>query len=104
MPEQRLIDVNNPELYNKSYVPIDYAGVEEYPLSVEWDDIKNAPAIDAVPVVRCSQCENWQRDWVCQRGNTGDHYCAVLDNVFSPDFYCKFGKTMNGKDIDAPTK
>ena len=58
--------------------------------------IDDAPTIDAVEVVRCRECEDWQRDWVCKRGEDGDHYCAVLDNVFPPDFYCKFGTKMDG--------
>ena len=46
----RLIDADAPELYDKAYVPQDWSGIESYPVMIEWEDIKNAPTVDAVPV------------------------------------------------------
>ena len=62
--------------------------------------ISMAPSVGAVEVVRCRECEHWQREWVCTRGNLGDHYCAMIDLVTSPDFYCKCGARMDAKEVD----
>lgn len=47
----RLIDIDDPALFEKVYCPSDNAGIEEYPRMIEWADLKNAPTIEAAPVV-----------------------------------------------------
>ena len=44
----RLIDIEDPALFDKVYIPSDNAGIEEYPRMIEWVDLKAAPTVDAV--------------------------------------------------------
>lgn len=46
--------------------------------------VSEAPTIDAVPVIRCSDCKHAQRR---------DHgtYCGVHYDINSPDYYCADG-------------
>ena len=48
--------------------------------------ISNAPAVDAVPVVRCPQCEHHEDNWY--------HFCNKWEHVLPDDseFFCAFGK------------
>jgi hypothetical protein len=60
--------------------------------------IWNAPTIDAVPVVRCRACKNWDLDWSSNR-DPDLHYCWMIDSFTDDKFYCKDGdrRTNNGK-------
>lgn len=59
------------------------------------DDILSAPTIDAVPVVRCKDCEHWNEDalacdtlpWV----NSSEHA-----NWYADDF-CSYGERKEGE-------
>lgn len=48
--------------------------------------IYNAPAIDAVPVVRCPKCEHYE--------DNGYHFCNKWEHFLPDDseFFCAFGK------------
>ena len=46
--------------------------------------IDNAPAIDAVPVVRCKDCR-----W---RDAEEKHHCIDINRVFDPMDFCSFGE------------
>ena len=47
--------------------------------------INNAPTVDAVPVVRCTDCWFYQDDFTCGwNGSTG----------WAPDDYCSHGERM----------
>lgn len=68
----RLINTDAPELFKKCYCPQDWSGNDNYPLMIEWSDVKAAPAVDAEPVrhgrwirqdntftrYMCSECES----------------------------------------------
>ena len=57
--------------------------------------IKTAPTVDAVPVVRCFECENHYEF-------NGEHYCKFW-RMYCPDdsdFFCKAGKRKEGADND----
>lgn len=60
--------------------------------------IWNARTIDAVPVVRCGACTNWDLDWSSTR-NPDLHYCWMIDLFTDGKFYCKDGnrRTNDGK-------
>ena len=45
--------------------------------------IQNAPAVDAVKVVRCEEC------W---RYNAEYRFCALNDSDFMPDDFCSYGE------------
>ena len=62
---------------------------QAYPLTgVPLERIKNAPTIDAVPVVRCRECVS--------RGNSSNFpamiYCKRLYCYKSPEGYCDEGQ------------
>ena len=56
--------------------------------------IKTAPTVDAVPVVRCSNCIHWVTD------DFGNRVCALFDVANSngepvstkPDDFCSYGE------------
>lgn len=50
----------------------------------------NAPTIDAVSVVRCDACKNWDLDWSSTR-DPDLHYCWMIDLFTDGKFYCKDG-------------
>ncbi len=56
------------------------------------DKICNAPIVDAVPVVRCEDCENWDKDSYYLNRDEADCYCIMVDHRTTPDFYCGDGK------------
>lgn len=61
----------------------------------EWVD--RQPAIDAVPVVRCRECANWETDWT-PNGGGEKHFCPLIGLTRPPDWYCADGerKEENG--------
>ena len=50
------------------------------------------PTIDAVPVVRCKDCQGWQTDWIPVYANDGEHYCPHIDRCTGPDWFCADGE------------
>lgn len=48
--------------------------------------IRNAPTIDAVPVVRCENCRWWYGETEKQRP------CTKHNTYFEPDDYCSYGE------------
>lgn len=50
--------------------------------------IAEAPAVDAVEVVRCRDCKHGQRPTVCER----------LGTVVKPNDFCSYGRKMVKKD------
>ena len=62
--------------------------------------IEQAPTVDAVPVVRCSNCIHWVTD------DLGNHVCSVFDIANSygepvmtkPDDFCSYGERKEGAD------
>lgn len=43
---------------------------------------------DVVEVVRCKDCENWDRHWISSLFFENVHYCAFIDGPCSAGFYC----------------
>lgn len=62
--------------------------------------VNDAPTVDAVPVVRCSNCIHWVTD------DLGNHVCSVFDIANSygepvatkPDDFCSYGERKGGAD------
>lgn len=48
-----------------------------------------APLKDAVLVVRCKDCKNWDRTWKSGRPNY--HYCPITDGIHNGFWYCADG-------------
>lgn len=63
MPEQKFLDWMNAEVSE----PI----------------LKSLPAVDAVPVVRCRDCNEYQQNF---------HWCKLHDGEMQPTDYCSYGE------------
>lgn len=84
MIKMRLIDVDDPKLYEKVYCPQDWGGIEEYPLVIEWEDLLDAPAVDAEFV----RYEHWDENGRCTGcGNHAPFWCMASTYYLSP--YCQ---------------
>lgn len=59
--------------------------------------IKDAPTVDAAPVVRCKDCKNWDSSTE-GRYVGGWCFCEKLQFSTSPDWFC-----ADGERADAPT-
>ena len=56
--------------------------------------IWNAPTIDAVPVIRCKDCIEWQTSWKSSTVFEG-HYCVMVDTSTRGHFYCAYAERKN---------
>ena len=84
-----LIDANTLLRHKRKMSGADFGG-EFWDEAVLASDIKNAPTVDAVPVVRCKDCA------VPHNKYTG---CPKLNGLVTPpDFYCPFGERKDGDD------
>ena len=82
-----LIDANTLLRHKRKMSGADFGG-EFWDEAVLVSDIKNAPTVDAVPVVRCKDCA------VPHNKYTG---CPMLNGLVTPpDFYCPFGERKEG--------
>lgn len=82
-----LIDANTLLRHKRKMSGADFGG-EFWDEAVLASDIKNAPTVDAVPVVRCKDCA------VPHNKYTG---CPMLNGLVTPpDFYCPFGERKEG--------
>ena len=57
-----------------------------------WDsdaqyEIAHIPAVDAVPVVRCRDCKEWEP---CNEGECGT--CYLIGGLWEPHEYCSEGE------------
>ena len=78
--------------------------IEKYLLELQAEhkpfDVLNAvavalstvPTID--PVVRCKDCENWERDWSTLSGSSS-HFCPMMDTFTEPDEFCSRAERRN---------
>lgn len=53
---------------------------------ISTHQVWNAPTIDAVEVVRCKYCKNWDHSW--KSTSPDHHYCPFIDWPTSEAFYC----------------
>ena len=58
------------------------------------ESIREAPTIDAVPVVRCKDCKSWEQYNACD--GTKPHRCMNHDSIFykrtKADDFCSYGE------------
>lgn len=55
--------------------------------------IRNAPAVDAVPVVRCKDCAHWKPCEV--KGFEGKKYCEWAGWLVGENAYCVYGEVKS---------
>ena len=91
----RLIDVDDPKLYEKVYCPQDWSGIGEYPLMIEWGDLLDAPLVDAVKVVRCKDCKHCDPEsYHC------DHHMGTAAPLKrKPDDFCSYGERKTNVEV-----
>lgn len=83
----RLIDVDKIKLDYSGLMhisPYDFIGTAKY----FADQIKSAPTVDAVEVVRCKDCKHNYEEFiglVCVKG-------VCVDCIVPEDFYCSYGE------------
>ena len=63
--------------YDYVYTKMDFCG---------WLD--DAPTVDAVPVVRCKDCTEYQQNF---------HWCRLHDGEMQPTDYCSYGERKDGE-------
>jgi hypothetical protein len=56
------------------------------------DELKDAPPVDAVPVVRCRKCERWTNPIPIEMKEEGYGYCGVLWTNTHENEYCAWGE------------
>lgn len=65
-------------------------------LYISFDEIDNAPTVDAVPVVRCKDCK-WFRD---SNGIDGFCYCDRIYRRCGTHWFCADGERKEDDDDD----
>ena len=95
--EKRLIDANALLRHKRKMSGADFGG-EFWDEAVLASDIKNAPTVDAVEVVRCRDCKYYydygvNRDYCCHRSKCGKQ---VFDVKFKADDFCSYGERKGG--------
>lgn len=62
--------------------------------------IESAPTIDAVPVVRCRECQNWETDWepIYFDPENPRYFCGEIDRYPGGDWYCSMGERREDGD------
>ena len=91
--EKRLIDANSLLRHKRKMSGADFGG-EFWDEAVLISDIKNAPTVDAVPVVRCRECKHRGTDYCIFhiKGEPADEeLLRKLDNDF-----CSYGERKDG--------
>ena len=97
--EKRLIDANLLLRHKRKMSGADFGG-EFWDEAVLISDIKNAPTVDAVEVVRCKDCKYWGQD-VCSFSGDDESFCTNpngLDNYAHPEDFCSYGERKEGVD------
>ena len=89
-----LIDADALLQHKRKMSGADFGG-EFWDEAVLASDIKNAPTVDAVPVVRCKDCKHWHKDTVfCGYMPYGEASERV--NWYADDF-CSYGERKENK-------
>ena len=53
--------------------------------------IKEEPAVDAVPVVRCRDCNEYQQNF---------HWCKLHDEEMQPNDFCSYGERREENEVN----
>lgn len=57
------------------------------------DGIGEMPTIDAVPVVRCKDCDHWYQ---VQMPDGNSVFCVIDNRITSADDFCSWGERKEG--------
>lgn len=67
--------------------------------TVEPDAVASIPAVDAVEVVRCRECEHWETDWKPHgfKPDNPRYFCDYCDLFPAGDWFCADGQRREEK-------
>ena len=88
--EKRLIDANSLLRHKRKMSRADFGG-EFWDEAVLISDIKNAPTVDAVEVVRCWKCKYHEDTDV-----TEFKHCCLHSKIVRYNDFCSYGKPKEG--------
>lgn len=89
----RLIDADKlEELYQVDDPVVNEVG--HVPLPVIRQNIADMPTIDAVPVVRCKDCDKSERSYVF---GSGWRFCENNQQHHKDDHFCGYGERKEGE-------
>ena len=90
--EKRLIDANSLLRHKRKMSGADFGG-EFWDEAVLVSDIKNAPTVDAVEVVRCRECKYHEEEGIEMV------YCPnMIGGWVENEWFCANGKRKEGAD------
>ena len=93
-----LIDANTLLRHKRKMSGADFDG-EFWDEAVLASDIKNAPTVDAVPVVRCKDCKHYRPQKKSAHWENRANYCnRVVTIKVQPDDFCSYGERKEGDD------
>ena len=93
-----LIDANTLLRHKRKMSGADFGG-EFWDEAVLASDIKNAPTVDAVPVVRCRDCKHYKPQKKSAHWENRANYCnRVVTIKMQPDDFCSYGERKDGDD------
>ena len=84
----RPIDADELLLHKRKMSGADFGG-EFWDEAVLASDIENAPAIDAVKVIRCKDCKHYDGKWFCKISGVPSK---------KPCDFCSYGERKDGVD------
>ena len=66
----------------------------EYIMAYNLDDTgKLINAKRREELIRCIDCNNYQKDWTPNSSDQYNrHYCVILGGMFTPNDYCSYGE------------
>ena len=90
--EIRLIDANALLKAIESEYDLNYGEIPLDPIKFA-DMVKDAPTIDAVPVVRCKDCKHREKSPWCDGYRCGNPYDGMASGVeLKDDDFCSYGE------------
>lgn len=88
----RLIDISKYDM-NSGY--INWLKLEDICIKRYSEPLNAIPTVDAVPIIRCKDCINWDTDWTT---HPLDYYCPAIDRFTNADFYCGYAEKLEEQD------
>ena len=93
-----LIDANTLLRHKRKMSGADFGG-EFWDEAVLASDIKNAPTVDAVPVVRCKDCKHYRSQKKSAHWENRANYCNRIVTIKpQPYDFCSHGEWKEGAD------
>lgn len=72
----------------------EYSECTELTIYEDMHEVKTAPAVDAVEVVWCGECNHWRKDVIGCTDFVG--YCGLAKYMVGATGYCVYGEREEG--------